>query len=152
MLRAASIMPRACQLSAPARIRILRRLSLVADLHDERLAALEVGEGVLGILGGLGQHRRVRRHGIGSLIGCERVRVVVRGRPVGVRLGAGADLLGLRLGFLGARDVLGNFRVVELLAVLHGQDAAEKLDDVDRYAALISRLRTRSPARRSPAG
>ncbi len=138
MLRAASIMPRACQLSAPARTRILRRVSLSPTLTTSVSRPSRSASVSSASCARLGEHGGVRRHGLGVR---SRPRRSSSGRAVGVGFGAGADLLGFGLGLLGADDVLGDLGIVERLPVLDRQDAAQKLDDVDGDVALIGRAR-----------
>ena len=132
-------MPRAVQVSAPARCRILRRVSPSPTRNDLRLAPLEIGERVLFVLRRLDENGGVGRRGALRTLGAER-HAVLAGDAVAFRLGAGADHLRLDLGLLGLGDVLQNLGVVELLAVLVGKDAAEKLDDVDGDVAVLRRV------------
>ena len=109
-----------------------------ADANHLRLAPLEVGERILVL------HRRLDENGgVGSRgavsLGAER-QTVLAGDAVAFGLGAGADHLRLDLGLFGLGDMQQHFAVVEGLSVLVGQDAAEKLDDVDGDAAVLRRV------------
>ena len=139
MLRADSIMPRAVQVSAPARCRILRRVSpsptrKTCVSRPSRSASVSssscAGLTRTVVLGGAAPS---------AALGTER-HAVLAGDAVAFRLGAGADHLRLDLGFLGFGDVLQNLGVVELLAVLVGEDAAQQLDDVDGDVAVLRRV------------
>ena len=138
MLRADSIMPRAVQVSAPARCRILRSVSpsptrTTCVSRPSRSASVSSSSSA-------GLTRTVVLGAAApSGLGAER-QTVLAGDAVALRLGAGADHLRLDLGLLGLGDMLQHFAVFEGLAVLVGQDAAQQLDDVDGDVAVLRRV------------
>ena len=90
--------------------------------------------------GRLDQNGGVGGGGAFRAFGAERQCRRLAGDAVALGLGAGADRLRLDLGLLGLGDVLQNLGVLEFLAILVGQDAAQQLDDVDGDVAVFGRV------------